>query len=130
MMRQFEKDPQINPVCATMQSLSEAVPVTAASTVVLLNRPWRQAMYEQVVARADRLGQIYPVTVYEPTLDTGGEPNVSSTTDDILGYVREAINAIVGPEFAGPDPGEREYQAVIDASREDTPLLDLDQLAA
>ncbi len=119
----FTDDPNINPICATMQSLSEAVPVIAASTIVLLNRPFRQATYDQVVARADRLGQIHPVTVIEVTLDTGGEPNVSSSTDAILASVRELINEIVGSEFAGPDPEDREYEKVIDASKEDPNLL-------
>lgn len=120
MMHQFERDPLTNPVCATMQSLSEAVPVIAASTVVLLNRPFRQAQFDQIVSRADRIGQIHPVTVIEVTLDTGGEPNVSSTTDDILAEVRLAINAIVGADYAGPDPDEREYQPLIDASSRDS----------
>lgn len=119
IMEEFEADPRLNPCCATMQSLSEAVPVTAASTVVLLNRPFRQATWDQVVARADRLGQQHPVTIYEVTLDTGNEPNVSSTTDAILANVRELINTIVGREFAGPDPDEREYQEAIDSSQED-----------
>jgi SNF2 family DNA or RNA helicase len=115
----FTDDPNINPICATMQSLSEAVPVIAASTIVLLNRPFRQATWDQVVARADRLGQVHPVTIIEVTLDTGSEPNVSSSTDAILATVRELINSIVGPDFAGPDPDEREYKDLIDASTED-----------
>lgn len=127
IMEQFEEDPNLNPVCATMQSLSEAVPVIAASTVVLLNRPFRQATWDQVVARADRMGQKHPVTVIEVTLDTGDQPNVSSTTDAILANVRELINEIVGPEFAGPDPEEREFQAAIDASQEEPELMLLDE---
>lgn len=123
----FTDDPNINPICATMQSLSEAVPVIAASTVVLLNRPFRQATYDQVIARADRLGQIHPVTIVEVTLDTGDQPNVSSSTDAILSSIREIINALIGPEFAGPDPDEREFKAVIDASREDPSLLKFEE---
>lgn len=119
----FTDDPNVNPICATMQSLSEAVPVIAASTVVLLNRPFRQATYDQVIARADRLGQVHPVTIIEVTLDTGNEPNVSSTTDAILANVRELINEIVGPDFAGPDIDERQYKATIDASKEQPVIL-------
>lgn len=122
----FDNDPNANPICATMQSLSEAVPVTSASTVVLLNRPYRQAHWDQVVARADRIGQLFPVTVIEPVLDTGGEPNVSSTTDDILNDIRAIINEFVGEEFAGPPVDEREYKAAIDHSEEDPEVLGLD----
>jgi hypothetical protein len=128
IMDRFESDPNINPVCATMQSLSEAVPVTAASTVVLLNRPFRHAVWDQVVSRADRLGQLHPVTVIEVTLDTGNEPNVSSTTDAILAEVRELINDIVGPDFAGPPLDEREYKDVIDASTEEPLILNQDEI--
>ena len=123
MMERFDNDPNVNPICATMQSLSEAVPVISASTVVLLNRPFRQATFDQVIARADRLGQKYPVTIIEVTLDTGGEPNVSSTTDAILANVRELINDIVGSGFSGPSMDERQYKDVIDASKEDPVLL-------
>ena len=124
----FTNDPNINPIIATMQSLSEAVPVTAASTVVLLNRAYRQATWDQVVARSWRIGQKHPVTIIEVTLDTGGEPNVSSTTDDILASVRELINGLVGEEFAGPDPDERQYKELIDASKEDPAILKQDEL--
>jgi hypothetical protein len=127
IINRFDNDPNANPICATMQSLSEAVPVTSASTVVLLNRPYRHAQWEQVVARADRNGQKYRVTVIEVTLDTGDEPNVSSTTDAILSNVRELINDIVGSEFAGPDPSQRQIQEVIDASKQDPNISILDQ---
>jgi len=128
MMNAFDEDPNINPVCATMQSLSEAVPVTAASTVVLLNRPYRQATWDQVIARADRLGNPHPVTVIETTLDTGNEPNVSSTTDAILSNVREMISDLIGSEFGGPDPEEREYRSLIDVSEVDPTVEDIDSL--
>jgi superfamily II DNA or RNA helicase len=114
----FTDNPSVNPLCATMASLSEAVPVTAASVIVLLNRPFRQATWDQIVARADRLGQQHQVYVYEVTLDTGDEPNVSSTTDAILSVIREDINAMIGPEFSGPDPTEREILAHVDARGE------------
>jgi hypothetical protein len=127
LMNLFEQDPDVNPVIATMQSLSEAVPVIAASTVVLLNRPYRQAVWDQVVARAWRLGQVHDVTVLEVTLDTGGEPNVSSTADAILSDIRDAMREILGDTFAGPDPDEREYKDAINASdKEHLALLDTD----
>lgn len=128
IMQQFATNPNINPVCATMQSLSEAVPVIAASTIVLLNRPYRQAVYDQIVARADRLGQLHQVTVIETTLDTGGVPNVSSRTDEILSNVREIITALIGEEFGGPSADDREYRDVIDASELDPAVADIDEL--
>lgn len=128
IMTAFKTDPELNPICATMQSLSEAVPVIEASTIVLLNRPFRQAMFEQIVARADRNGQIHPVTVIEPTLDTGNEPNVSSRTDEILSEVRTLISELVGNDFAGPDPEDRVYLPLIDAAEEDPILQRADEI--
>jgi hypothetical protein len=127
MMDRFDNDPNANPVIATMQSLSEAVPVISASTIVLLNRPFRSGHYDQVVARADRLGQIHPVTIIEVTLDTDGEPNVSSRTDEILAEVRLQINTLIGKDFAGPDPSEREYSDLIDASDENQIVVESDE---
>jgi len=117
MMEAFAHNPQINPVCATFASLSEAVPVTAASTVVMLNRPFRQSSWDQSVSRAARLGQPHLVTVIEVTLDTGNEPNVSSTTDAILVNIRQTIEELLGDEFGGPDPSEREVAMIVDASQ-------------
>ncbi len=122
-IERFTNDPNVNPICATMQSLSEAVPVTAASTVVFLNRPYRDHTIGQAVARALRTGQKYPVTVIEVTLDTGDEPNVSSTTDAILAEVRGLIQEIVGPDFISYADDEKEIQDIIDNSKEP---IDLD----
>ena len=126
IMDDYHNLPDVNPVIATYPSLSEAVPVTAASTVVQLNRPWRESTNDQAISRANRLGQIHPVTVIEVTLDTDGEPNVSSTTDDILAAIRADIAILVGEEFGGPKPEDREYQSVIDASQEDADVLKFD----
>lgn len=114
----FTDIPELNPVCATMQSLSEAVPVVAASTVVLLNRPFRDAHAQQVFARADRIGQIHQVTVYLVTLDTGDEPNVSSTTDAIFNSVREDINILVGDAFISFKDEDKSIVDIVDASKE------------
>jgi SNF2 family DNA or RNA helicase len=128
IMTAFKTDPLLNPICATMQSLSEAVPVIEASTEVLLNRPFRQATWDQIISRADRNGQIHPVTVIEVTLDTGGEENVSSRTDDILREVRSLIKELVGDDFAGPSPDDRVYQELIDSSSPDSRIEEIDEL--
>lgn len=127
MMNSFDEDPNVNPICATMQSLSEAVPVISASTIVLLNRPWRDSTQMQLQARVDRLGQIHPVTVIETTLDTGGEPNVSSTADAIISDIRVIISELVGPEFISYAEDEKETSVIIDNSQLD-PSLELMEL--
>lgn len=99
----FAKNPLINPVCATFQSLSTAVPMIMASTLVMLNLPFRQYIYDQTVSRVYRLGQPYQVTIYEILLDTGSDSNVSSRAADILSFCREHLDVLMGGEFSGPE---------------------------
>ena len=98
----FAKNPLINPVCATFQSLSTAVPLIMASTLVMLNLPFRQYIYDQTVSRVYRLGQPHQVTIYEILLDTGSESNVSTRAADILTFCREHLDILLGGEFSGP----------------------------
>lgn len=92
----FDKDPDANPLVATFESLSTAVPLTMASTLININQPFRSYKYEQAVARLDRLGQDSQVRVFDCILDTGNEDNISSRTIDILKWSEEQVNAILG----------------------------------
>lgn len=102
IIKEFRDNPEINPVVATFQSLSTAVPMTMASTLIMLNLPFRQYLYDQTISRVYRLGQPYPVTIYEIVLDTGDELNVSTRALDILVWCREHLDVLLGGEFAGP----------------------------
>lgn len=96
MVKKFEMDESINPMIATYQSLSTAVPLIMANRVVLLNAPFRIHEKEQTVARANRIGQDKTVDVYNVLLDTGTEPNISTRSNDIMEWSREQVNAIMG----------------------------------
>lgn len=96
LVSRFEKDERLNPVCATYQSLSTAVPMTMANCVILLNQPWRSYEREQTVARAHRIGQDKPVSVYSILLDTKGKPNISTRSADIMQWSKEQVDAILG----------------------------------
>lgn len=96
MVKQFGEDESINPMIATYQSLSTAVPLIMANRVVLLNAPFRIHEKEQTVARANRLGQDKTVDVFNVLLDTGTEPNISTRSNDIMEWSREQVNAIMG----------------------------------
>ena len=100
LINDFTNIPEINPICATFQSLSTAVPVIAANTIVMLDLPPRDYMYSQAVARANRLGQKNPVFVIEVLLDTKGEPNISTRMDEIVSWSREQVAALLGDDFA------------------------------
>ena len=92
----FDKEPQANPLLATYKSLSTAVPMIAANVEILIDRPFRDYIYQQTLARVDRLGQDTPVVIYELTLDTGREGNISTRSDDIIAWSREQVDAILG----------------------------------
>ena len=96
IVKKFYDDPDLNPLCATYQSLSTAVPLTVASDMLMLNQPFRDAIRTQTIARAARLGQDGPVNVWDFLLDTGTEPNISTRSNDILEWSAAMVSQIVG----------------------------------
>lgn len=92
----FEKNVQYNPLNATYQSLSTAVPLVMANTLIMLNHPFRIHEMEQAVARAWRIGQDTQVVVFLVQLDTGDVPNISSRSADIMNWSKEQVDQIMG----------------------------------
>lgn len=92
----FKESPEINPLITTFKTLSEAVPLTEANRVIFLNLPFRSGTYEQAVKRANRIGQTLDVDLFEVTLDTGEEPNISTRNEDILKWSEEQVALILG----------------------------------
>jgi len=85
-----------NPLVATLDSLSTAVPILAANTVVFLNSPFRPHEREQAIARADRIGQDQQVYVFDVFLDTGNVPNISTRSKEILEWAQGQIDQLMG----------------------------------
>ncbi|UQT03176.1 helicase [Serratia phage vB_SmaS-Totoro] len=79
----------------TFQSLSSAVPLTMANTILALNVPFRDYNMEQAIGRIDRIDQDAPTFVFEFILDTGKEENINSRTFDILQWSTEQVNAML-----------------------------------
>ncbi len=96
ILTQFEKDPDANPLIATFQSLSTAVPLVMASTAMMMNSPFRVGELEQTEARIDRIGQDGEVTFINYFLKTGDAPNISTRSGDILQWSKEQVAAIMG----------------------------------
>lgn len=96
IVQKFYKLPDLNPLVATYQSLSTAVPLTAANNIMLLNQPFRSGIREQTVARAARLGQDEAVSVWDILLDTGDLPNISTRSNDIMEWSQQQVASIIG----------------------------------
>lgn len=100
----YEKDKAVNPLIATFQSLSTAVPLTMADVVIMLNAPFRDYIYQQAVSRVHRLGATTQVYVYIAYMDTGTKPNLSTRSFDILRWSQEAVEKIL--QISNPFPIE------------------------
>jgi hypothetical protein len=96
IINRFAEDEDLNPLVATFDSLSTAVPLTMASTSVFMNSPFRDHEYKQARARTARLGQKYPCTIWNVFLDTNGEPNISTRSNDIMNWSREMVASMMG----------------------------------
>lgn len=92
----FTKNKKYNPLVATFKSLSTAVPMIMANTIIMLNTPFRDNDYTQTVSRCDRMGQDEDVEVFVVYLDTGNEPNISTRSKDIMEWSKEMVEAIMG----------------------------------
>jgi hypothetical protein len=96
IINRFAEDEDLNPLVATFDSLSTAVPLTMASTSVFMNSPFRDHEYKQARARTARLGQRFPCTIWNVFLDTNGEPNISTRSNDIMNWSREMVASMMG----------------------------------
>lgn len=96
IMKEFKTNPDANPMIATFDSLSTAVPVIEANTCVLMNQPFRDHEREQATSRVNRLGQDTPVDIITTLVDTGMEPNISTRSNEILEWSRASVAAIMG----------------------------------
>ena len=96
ILKKFTEDPKVNPVIATIKSLSTAVPLIMADTEVLLNVPYRDYIYKQTIARVDRIGQKHPIKIFHVYLDTDGEPNISTRSKDLMEWSRQMVERLLG----------------------------------
>ena len=92
----FKTDPDVNPIIASLLSMSTGVTLTEADTMIFLNKPWRHVDYAQASDRIHRIGQDTEVTIYSLVLDTGDEENLSTRMEFINEWSKEQFESIVG----------------------------------
>ena len=95
IVKTFGGDETINPLIATFQSLSTAVPLTMADNMIMLNTPFRDYVYQQAISRIHRLGATTQVNVWIIALDTGEKPNLSTRNVDILQWSQNQVEMIM-----------------------------------
>lgn len=121
----FERDVRSNPLVATLQSLSTAVPLIMANTVVFLNAPFRDHEYEQACSRVDRLGQTEVVNIFDVYLNTGKEPNISTRSLDIMAWSKAQVDAMLGTAGSA---GSAALESLDDVNGEFVDLFGLEDL--
>ncbi len=96
MTTRFEKDESVNPLVATYKSLSTAVPLVMADTMILIDMPFRDYILQQAVSRIHRLDSDTQTNVYTTRLDSGNVPNIADRSTDILKWSQKQIAQIIG----------------------------------
>jgi Cdc6-like AAA superfamily ATPase len=98
IIEKFRSDKDINPLVATFNSLSTAVPLVMADVLIMINSPFRDYVLQQTISRINRLGADTQTYVYMSVLNTGNSPNLSTRTIDILKWSQSQVSAIMGIE--------------------------------
>lgn len=103
LVSQFHRNPDIAAMVTTYKTLGEAVPITVANTVFMMNAPFRDGIYEQAFRRAYRIGQELHVDVFDVLLDTGDKPNISTRNKEIMDWSKEMVEIMMGKKGADAD---------------------------
>lgn len=109
MVKRFGEDINANPMIATYQSLSTAVPIIMANSVILLNQPFRAHEREQSISRVYRLGQDSQVRIFNVLLDTGEVPNISTRSLDIMKWSQDQVDMMMGTTSPGISVESMDY---------------------
>jgi SNF2 family DNA or RNA helicase len=98
LLKSFKTDQEVNPLIATIQTLSTGVTLVEADVVIFINQPWRSVDKSQAEDRVHRIGQDTDVKIYTFILDTGLKPNLSTRMADIVQWSKEMFEGIVGKD--------------------------------
>lgn len=93
LVSQFQSDPKTR-FFLTTNAGSSGLNLQAANTVINVDLPWNPAVLEQRIARAHRMGQTRPVSVFVLVTEQTLEENLLTT----LGSKRDLALAALDPE--------------------------------
>lgn len=94
-VKRFQEDQSVNPLIASLKMISTGATLTAANTVIFLNKPWRSIEYQQASDRVHRIGQDTDCDIISLVLDTGKEANLSTRMEDIMQWSSDQFDQIV-----------------------------------
>ena len=128
----FEKQRNVNPLVATYATLSTAVPLVMADTMILIDTPFRDYILQQAVSRIHRLGSDSQTHVYMTALDTSPIPNISTRTTDILKWSQQQTSEILGIKspFEIQDLGSDKQIVTEDNGKTTRPLDEIEEYVA
>ena len=95
-VKMFQNNKDVNPLVASIQTLSTGVTLTAANTMIFSNRPWRSVDFSQARDRIYRIGQKLPCFIFTLILDTGTEENLSTRMEEVMSWSKEMFERMVG----------------------------------
>ena len=96
IMHMFDTKADVNPLCATYKSLSTAVPVISANSIIMIDSPFRDYIYQQAISRIDRVGQDSSTYINKLLLDTGEKMNVSTRSIEIMQWSKAMVAELLG----------------------------------
>lgn len=89
----FQNDPEKRIIVGNVQAMGVGLTLTAASDVLFLESPWRPSDIDQAEDRANRIGQIEPVTCYHMI--------APGTIDDEIRDLIESKRVVTGAVIEG-----------------------------
>ena len=113
LVAQFQSDPKTR-IFLTTNAGSTGLNLQAANTIVNVDLPWNPAVLEQRIARAHRMGQKRPVSVYVLVTEATIEENLLTT----LSSKRDLAMAALDPDSQVADVDVRSQTEDIKAKLE------------
>lgn len=95
LVKKFQEDPSCKLALGTMQTMGEGLTLTAASTVILMDRWWAPTVNDQAVDRLHRIGQKNSVQVILPVV----KDSIDQSMDNILKGKYKFIQDSLGQAF-------------------------------